>query len=167
MNRRPLSALAALSLLGVTATLATSDAPAHPSTLKESLVGTWEISKVTNEYEDGLETSPYGAGVSGRYIFGRDGAFSQIVIGEPRAELKGDDIRRPDALIVVNLGHYTVDETSKIVSYRIEHAGYSPRIGGERSMTVEFDGDTGFFSTPKLKDQYGVFLLQAKARRVE
>jgi len=142
-------------------------AAARAETLKEQIVGSWEITSISNQYDDGKRISPFGAGGMGRYVFGKNGLFSETIIGEPRAELKSDDPRHPDAFVVVNLGHYTVDEAKKEIFYKIEHAGYSARNGSERTLTATVNGNTATFITAKIKDKIGTFSFEAAAKRVE
>jgi hypothetical protein len=165
MQRRTNSILTAVAITCLGWVLQAGEAAAQTGTLRDSLVGTWEIISVQNKYDDGKTMTPFGAGVSGRYVFGRDGTFSETIIGEPRADLKTGDPRRPDAYTVINLGHFTVDEVNKSISYKIERAGYSPRNGGERTLMATVHGDTATLVTDRIKDQFGFFSFQADVRR--
>jgi len=138
---------------------------AQHKTLRESLIGTWVINSVRNQYDDGKTISPFGAGVTGRYVFGPDGSFSETIIGEPRADMKSDDPRRPDGYVVINLGHFVVDEDKKSISYKIERAGYSARNGSERNLIATVNGDSATLVTAKIKDQFGTFSFQADVTR--
>jgi hypothetical protein len=133
--------------------------------LRDSLIGTWTITAVKNQYDDGTTRAVFGPGVTGRYVFGRDGRFSETIIGEPRADLKSNDPRKPDAFIVVNLGHYTVDEASRTITYRIDRAAYSPRNGSERSLIATVHGDTATLLTTKIRDEFGTFVFEADVTR--
>src|ERR1700730_1720669 len=126
----------------------------------------WVITSVKNQYDDGKTTAPFGAGVTGRYVFGSDGSFSETIIGEPRADMKSDDPRRPDAFVVINLGRFTIDEEKNSISYKIERAGYSARNGSERSLTATVNGDIATLVTAKIKDQFGTFAFQADVTRI-
>jgi len=155
----------ALVLLWVGCAALPGAAQAQTKSLREALIGTWAIAAVSNQYDDGDTITPFGAGVAGRYVFGADGSFSETIIGEPRADLKTDDPRRPDAFIVVNLGHFVVDETKKTVFYTIERAGFSPRDGGERTLIATVNGDTATLVTEKIKDRKGTFSFHADVHR--
>lgn len=165
MNRRFTLTLGAMGLLASGGALYTSKVAAQTKTLKESIIGTWEITSVYDQYEDGKKNSPFGAGVTGRYVFGSDGSFTHSIIGEPQAEMKSNDPRRPDSLIVIFLGRYTVDEAKKTISYKIEHAGYSARNGSEQSLSVTFNGDTASFAGSSRKDQIGTFSPHFEVKR--
>jgi hypothetical protein len=159
--------LAAAVLLSSVWIIQSSKAVAQPKTLRESLIGTWVINSVKNQYDDGKTISPFGAGVTGRYVFGADGSFSETIIGEPRADMKSDDPRRPDAFVVVNFGHFIVNEEDKSISYKIERAGYSARNGSERSLIATVNGDSATLITAKIKDQFGTFSFQADVTRIK
>jgi len=165
MQNRKRLALSATALLCLGLVVLPGKGQAQTKTLKESLTGTWVITAVNNQYDDGKTISPFGAGVTGRYVFGEDGSFSETIIGEPRPDLKTDDPRRPDAFTVINLGHFTVDEGKKTVSYKIERAGYSARNGSERTLTATVNGDTATLVTAKIKDQIGTFAFHADVAR--
>jgi hypothetical protein len=161
----PKPALATAIMLCAGAAITTSRASPQGTLLRDKLIGTWTITSVRNQYDDGKSVSPFGAGVTGRYYFGSDGLFSETIIGEPRADLKTDDPRRPDAFTVINLGHFTVDEAHKSISYKIDRAGYAARNGGERTLTATLSGDTATFVTAKITDQFGTFAFQADVTR--
>jgi len=144
-----------------------NQACAQSKSLKESLIGTWVITAVRNQYDDGKITSPFGVGVTGRYVFGNDGSFSETIIGEPRVDMKSDDPRRPDAFVVINLGHFTIDEGRKTISYKIERAGYSARNGSDRELAASVNGDSATLVTAKIKDQFGTFAFQADVTRLK
>jgi hypothetical protein len=167
MSLRNTFILGATILLFSVSVVQSSEAIAQARTLRESLIGTWVINSVKNQYDDGKAISPFGAGVTGRYVFGADGSFSETIIGEARADMKSDDPRRPDAFVVINFGHFIVDEERKSISYKIERAGYSARNGNERSLIATVDGDNATFVTAKIKDQLGTFSFRADVTRLK
>ncbi len=65
--------------------------------LRDSLIGTWTITAVKNQYDDGTTRIPFGADVTGRYVFAQDGMFSETIIREPRSDLPLRDPHRPYA----------------------------------------------------------------------
>src|SRR5277367_4197781 len=96
-------ALSTVVLLSFGGSNVSRTALGETSSLRDSLIGTWTITAVKNQYENGTTRTVFGAGATGRYVFCRDGIFSETIIGEPRAELNTGDPRRPDAYVVVNL----------------------------------------------------------------
>jgi ribosomal protein S16 len=103
--------------------------------------------------------------VKGQYVFGSDGSYTLTIIGEPRADMKSDDPRRPDAYVIVTLGRYTVDEAKKTLAYKVERAGNSMRNGAETSDIVSISGDGASFVGSARKDQNGLFSPHAEAKR--
>ena len=167
MKHRTKFALGTVALLGFGWPVVSHTAFGETPSLRDSLIGTWTITAVRNHYDDGTTRTVFGAGVTGRYVFGRDGVFSETIIGEPRADLKSSDPRKPDAYVVVNLGHYTVDEANRTISYRIDRAAYSPRNGGERSLIATMHGGTASLVTAKIKDEFGTFSFEADVTRAK
>lgn len=165
MKRRTKLALGTVALLGFGWSAVSPTAFGETPSLRESLIGTWNITAVKNQYDDGTVRMLFGAGVTGRYFFGRDGLFSETIIGEPRADMKSDDPRKPDAYVVVNLGHYTIDEANRTITYKIDRAAYSPRNGSERSLIATVHGDTATLVTTKIKDEFGTFAFEADVTR--
>jgi hypothetical protein len=167
MKLRTNHALRTVTLLGFAWSVVSHSAFGESPSLRDRLIGTWTITAVKNQYDDGKTRTVFGAGVTGRYVFGRDGVFSETIIGEARGDLKSDDPRRPDAYVVVNLGHYTVDEANRTISYKIDRAAYSPRNGTERSLIATVNGDTATLVTAKIKDEFGTFSFEADVRRAK
>jgi hypothetical protein len=167
MKLRTKLTLSTMALLGFSWSVASHTALSEAPSLRDSLIGTWTITAVKNQYADGTTRTVFGGGVTGRYVFGRDGLFSETIIGEPRSDLTSSDPRRPDAYVVVNLGHYTVDEASRTISYKIDRAAYSPRNGSERSLVATVQGDAATLVTAKIKDEFGTFSFEADVTRAK
>src|SRR5262245_10752675 len=107
--------------------LIASQAPAQEKSFKEAISGSWLITSVFDEYQNGVKRDNWGCPVKGQLTFGRTGRFTTIIIGPSVASMKGDDPRKPDALVVAYYGSYTVDEAGKKINGKIEGASYSPR----------------------------------------
>jgi hypothetical protein len=142
-------------------------APAQQKSLKDMLTGTWSITSVFDQYENGEKKDNWGGGVKGQFIFGSDGRYSQIIIGAPVASMKSDDPRKPDSPVVVYFGTYTVDEAGKKIVAKAEAAGYSPRIGSPSAFTVSGSGDTLTLVGVTRKDQHGTFTPNLEIKRAK
>ncbi len=116
--------------------LLVSGARAQGPSLKDQIVGTWLFESVYDQFEDGRKVFPFGEKPKGQWIFGSDGRFAEIIVGEPRPELKSNDRRRPDAFIVAWYGTYSVNEAEKVITWRPEGGGYSGNIGHEIKLKV-------------------------------
>jgi hypothetical protein len=164
MNRHITLALGTMALLGLGVALPGA-AFAQQKTLKEAIVGTWTMTSVYEQREDGKRNDPFGAGAKGQYVFGTDGSYTLTIIGEPRADMKSDNPRRPDAYVVVTSGRYTVDEAKKTIMYKVERAGNSMRIGTDSSDVVSISGDVASFVGSSRKDQDGTFSPHSEVKR--
>jgi ribosomal protein S16 len=153
-----------MALLGLAVALPGA-AFAQQKTLKEAIVGTWTITSNYEQREDGKKNDSFGPGVKGQYVFGSDGSYTLTIIGEPRADMKSDDPRRPDAYVIVTLGRYTVDEAKKTLAYKVERAGNSMRNGAETSDIVSISGDGASFAGSARKDQNGTFSPHMETKR--
>jgi hypothetical protein len=144
-------------MLTVLASSVLAIVPANAQALKESLVGAWVITEVSDNYLNGEKRDNWGKPVTGQLMFDRNGRFTQTLIGPPVAAMKTDDPRKPDAFIVSFYGTYTVDEQAKTVSTKIEGASYSGRKGTTFTSTVQLSGDKLTLVGSERKDQHGTF----------
>lgn len=138
---------------------------AQDKPLKEAIVGTWVLTSIVDEYQDGTKNNPWGTGFKGVYVFGSDGSFTQIIMGEVKPALKTADPRQPDALTVALLGRYTVDEAKKTVIAKVERAANSSRNNSEQIFTVTLKGDTATLIASPRKDPKGVFSPRTEVKR--
>jgi Lipocalin-like domain len=165
MKMYKLGRLAVATVVSAALVLPLNSVLAQQKTLKETIVGTWTITSVYDQYEDGKKVNPWGAGVKGEHVFGSDGSYIQTLIGEPRADMKSDDPRRADAYVVVLLGRYNVDEANKTITYKVERAANSMRNGADQSLAVSINGDDASFVGSPRKDQNGTFSPHMEVKR--
>jgi hypothetical protein len=128
---------------------------AQQKSLKDQIVGTWSISAVTDQYEDGKKENPWGAGVKGVFNFDGNGHYTWIIFGEKQAAMKTDDVRRPDRLLVVQIGAYAVDGNS--IKTHVDNSANSIRDGADQTFTVTGSGDALTLAGSARKDQKGTF----------
>jgi hypothetical protein len=144
---------------------AASQAPAQQKSFQESMAGAWIVTSVYDEYSTGEKKDNWGGAVKGQVTFGRTGRFTQILVGPAVASMKGDDPRKPDALIVAYYGTYSVDEAGKKINLKLEAASYSPRANTDASWTVEGSGDTLTLTGSPRKDQHGTVTPKLSVKR--
>jgi hypothetical protein len=133
--------------------------------LKDAVLGTWLVTSVHDIRENGRKNNPWGESVKGTLVFGPDGSFAQVIIGEPRPEMKSGDPTKPDALVVVLLGRYTVDDVKNTILYKVDRGSNSMRNGAEQSLAVAINGDNAEFVGSPRNDQNGTFTPHVEAVR--
>jgi hypothetical protein len=118
-----------------------------------------------DQYEDGKKVDSFGSGVKGTYVFGDDGSYTQILFGEPRPDMKSDELRQADGFIVAYIGRYTVNADKKTISYKVERAANSKRNGFEGGFAVTLNGDTAVLVGSSRKDANGTFAPHIEVQR--
>jgi hypothetical protein len=101
----------------------------------------------------------------GTYIFGSDGSYTQIIFGEPRPDMKSDEMRQADGFIVAYMGRYTVDAGKKIISYKVAPAANSKRDGFKGGFMVAVNGDTASLVGSPRKDAKGTLSPHIELQR--
>ena len=158
----------AKNLLRMLATLALASAfpgLAFSQALKTAIVGTWSVASVVDQYENGKKINNWGT-AKGNFFFAPNGRFGQIIIGDAQPGMKTADPRKPDAPVVAYYGTYTVNEGNNTISFMVEAASYSSRVGGPVSSSVELKGDTMTIIGSPRKDQVGTFHPRLELKRV-
>ena len=153
MNRRKIFTVSAVAALGVA--FVSGSVFAQQKSLKEQIVGTWSITAVADQYDDGKKEITFGTGVKGVFNFDGGGRFTQLIIGEKQAAMKNDDPRRPDALTVAIIGTYAVD--GNVIKVHTDRAANSVRDGADLTYTVTGSGDTLTLAGSPRVDQKGTF----------
>jgi hypothetical protein len=164
MNRRSLISLSAIAALGLA--VFPGIAAAQQMSLKDTVVGSWSITSVMDQYESGKKLNNWGA-VKGNLSFDAAGRFSQIIIGEAQPAIKTGDPRKPDAPVVAYYGSYTVNEGTKTISFKLDAASYSPRVGTPITSTVAIDGEAMTLVGSPRKDQEGTFTPRLELKRAK
>ena len=128
------------------ATLWTTAALAQPAkTLREQLVGTWNLVIAEITAADGKKTLPFGPSPKGQIIFTADGHFSQVHVssGLPRIasnnRLAGTDADNK-AIVLGTLslfGTYSVDEEKKTLTFNIVASTFPNQEGASQTRTID------------------------------
>lgn len=164
MNRRSLISLSAIAALGLA--VLPGIAVSQQKSLKDTIVGSWSITSVVDQYESGKKINNWGT-VKGNISFDAAGRFSQIIIGDAQPALKTPDPRKPDAPVVAYYGTYTVNEGSKTIAIKLADASFSARAGTQQTWIVEIKDDILSLVGGPRKDQEGTFTPRLEIKRAK
>jgi len=153
-----------LRIIAMVALAAAMPATAIGQSLKSAVVGSWLVTSVVDQYDSGEKVNNWGK-AKGNMTFDAAGRFSQIIIGDAQPGLKTPDPRKPDAPVVAYFGTYTVDEAKKTLSFNIEAASYSARVGAAFPSSFEVKGDVMTVVSGARKDQRGQFRPMIELKR--
>lgn len=112
--------------------------------IKEGVIGAWILVSVTSQRDDGSRGEPFGPNPKGIVVFTNDGRFSLFQSAAEIPRLAANDRARAtpeEAMTVVRdsiayYGTYTVDETAKELSVRIEGSSYANLIGSTAQRRI-------------------------------
>jgi hypothetical protein len=131
-------------------------AEAQPAkTLKEQIVGTWNLVIAEITAADGKKTLPFGDKPKGKLIFTADGHFSHVHVssGLPRIasnnRLAGTDADNR-AIVQGTLslfGTYSVDEEKKTLTFNIVASTYPNQEGTSQTRTIDKLNEDEFVNT--------------------
>jgi hypothetical protein len=135
-----------LSLSAVTALLLVlpTTAVAQQKSLKEQLVGTWNLATWERTAPDGSKVHAYGSNPKGVAHFGADGRFFIFFAHGDLPKFSSNDRTKmtpQEAKTVVDgtiayAGTYTLDEASKTIAYRIEVTTFPNQLGVEQKRVI-------------------------------
>lgn len=129
----------------IAALLWTSVAVAQPKSMRDQLVGTWNLVIAEITAADGKKTLPFGPSPKGQIIFTADGHFSQVHVssGLPRIagnnRLNGTDADNR-AIVQGTLslfGTYTVDEEKRTLTFNIVASTFPNQEGASQTRTID------------------------------
>src|SRR5712692_4469985 len=130
MNRRNILSLSAITALGFA--LLPGSAVGQQKSLKDQLVGTWTTVSWDQTNKDGTKFQRFGANPKGVNVFDANGRFFVMFARPDLPKIASNNPSTPtpeEAKAIVGgaigyFGTYTVDETSKIITLRIESSSY-------------------------------------------
>src|SRR5215831_16336659 len=117
MNMRNVLTLSAVMALGLSGL--SGQTMAQQKTLKEQLVGTWNLVSVSEVYQDGKSQNPWGPNVKGAASFDPNGKMMFMIIGADLPSPSGKP-QESTRMVVAYFGTYAVDETAKTVTFTAE-----------------------------------------------
>lgn len=126
MSWRAILNLSAITALGLV--LLPGSAAAQQKTLKEQLVGGWNLAALERTAPDGTKVHTYGANPKGIAYYGADGRFFVLfargdlpkIAANDRAKATPEEAKALVDGTIAYSGTYTVDEASKTITLRLE-----------------------------------------------
>ena len=120
--------LSPLTMTGLSLFCLAGTFSAGAETLKEQLVGGWNLVQNCEEFQDGHKNcSPLGPNLKGLLMFDAN-SFSFQMIGADRA--KTGDPRTPIGPLVAYFGTYSTNDADKTLTYHIERSTW-PNFEGQ------------------------------------
>jgi len=130
----------------IAAAIWTTAAVAQPAkSMKEQLVGTWNLRIAEITAANGSKTLPFGPSPKGQIIFTADGHFSQVHVSSGLPKIAGNnrlngtdaDNRAIMQGTLSFFGTYLVDEEKKTVTFNIVASTYPNAEGTSQTRTID------------------------------
>jgi hypothetical protein len=147
MNRRTTFTLTMMALMGAGLVFLAGNVVAQQParSLKQQLIGTWTFVVTEANQPDGSKILPFGPKPKGVNIFTEDGHFVQIQIadGIPKfasnSRVTGTSEENKAAVqgSLALFGTYTVDETAKMIIYKVESSTFPNWVGLEQRRPID------------------------------
>jgi hypothetical protein len=142
MNRRNVISLSAIAALGLA--LLPGDAAAQQKSLKDQLVGTWNLVSWERVNPDGSKVQAFGANPKGVNMFGADGRFFLFYTRADLPKLASNDRLKStpqEAKAIVDgsiayHGTYSLDEASKTITLNIENTTFPNQLGRSQKRVI-------------------------------
>jgi hypothetical protein len=136
---RCLSAITTLALA-----LVPSSGIAQQKSLKDQLVGTWNITSVNVERNDGTKVQPFGPNPKGLLTLTSDGHFTLVntrpgrskFASNNRMEGTPEENKQTVQGALAYFGTYTVNEGEKMFTLRIEASSFPNDEGAEQKRLI-------------------------------
>ena len=144
MKRLAHLAIGAMTLLMAWGMSPLSQSLAQQKTLKEQLVGTWSVVSAVDVKPDGTKSDQWGTSPkstmmytpNGRYVFAIMRSDIPKITAKSRAEIGADEATKIARGIIVYFGTYSVNESDKTVTYKIEGSSYPNMIGVDQKRII-------------------------------
>jgi hypothetical protein len=116
--------------------LASNATMAQSGEFAKKLIGSWTLTSTDDFYEDGRKVNRWGANVTGSAIFDETGHFNLIIMGDD-LPVKSATPNFSSKMVIAYFGTYTVDESEKTVSYKIQKSTHPAFDGITRLVKVQ------------------------------
>ena len=142
MDLRHILSLSAIAALGFA--LLPGSAPAQQKSLKDQLVGTWNVVAWERTDPDGKKVHAFGTNPKGVTSFGADGRFFLFFTRADLQKLKSNDRTQATPQeaqtiytgMIAYHGTYTLDEASKTLTYSIENTTFPNQLGMQQKRVT-------------------------------
>jgi len=142
MNPRNMLTLSMITALGLA--LLPGNAIAQQKSLKDQLIGTWTAVSWDQANKDGSKFQRFGANPKGVNVFDANGRFFVMFARSDLPKIASNNPSTPTpeeakALAegsIAYYGTYTVDETGKTVTLRVEASSFPNQVGIDQKRTI-------------------------------
>jgi hypothetical protein len=142
MNLRNILSLSAIAALGLL--LLPGGAASQQKSLKDQLVGTWNIVSWERTDPGGAKVHTFGTNPKGVNVFGADGRFVVFYARADLPKLASNDRTKatPEEAKAIMLGSityhgtYSVDEASKTITLNLESTTFPNQLGRPHKRTI-------------------------------
>ena len=142
MNRRSIISLSAMAALGLA--LLPGSTFAQQKSLREQLVGTWTVVSWEQTTKDGSKLQRFGANPKGVNYFDANGHFFIMFARPDLPKIASDNAstatpEEAKAIMagsIAYFGTYTVDETTKILTLRVESSSRPNQLGVDQKRAI-------------------------------
>ena len=148
--KRPVSAVARVSMLAIVVLMMTTGQAFAQSALQKQVIGTWTLASNSITQPDGSKYLPFGTNPQGLLIFDAAGRYSlQICRTTDRVKFvsnnreKGTPEENAAAIRGCNphWGTYTVNDSDRTITFNIQHGIFPNWEGIQQKRTFTLTGD--------------------------
>ena len=154
MNRHSLLRLSVISAAGFA--LLPGSAVGQQKSLKEQLVGAWNLTAQERTASDGTKVQTYGANPKGMAYYGADGRFFVLfaradlpkIAANNRAKATPEEAKALVSGTIAYSGTYTVDEPSKTITLRVEATTFPNQSVDQKRIITSLTANELKFTNP-------------------
>jgi hypothetical protein len=147
MNRRTILGISAVTVSGLA--LAAGNVAAQQKTLKEQIVGTWEMVSNVTTRADGTKAETWGPNPKSVTIFESNGRMAVIVVrsdlpkfaSNNRTTGTADENKAVVQGSIAYFGTFAINEADKSLTFEIEAATFPNWSGTAQKRTIALSGD--------------------------
>jgi hypothetical protein len=133
MNRRKVLSRTAIAALGLAIP---AESRAQGKSVKDKLVGVWNLLEIYDKGKDGSHYYVWGEGVQGLAVYTSGGRVSLQIMSSNRDKTASKNPRTPVGQSIGYFGTYTVDETTMTIKVEIDRCSFPGWDGAERVIKI-------------------------------